>query len=288
MRILRWISLCALILLAAYATLGLLAAHGAFAKHLPASQAPAPLLTVGPPRPRNEGRAFLDGPPNPHLPLVVILHGDAPGILPRYEYLVASRVAAAAPGSRVVALLRPGYGDPFGALSDGWRGFATGENYTSQDINDLAAAIAQLKQQYNAPAVVLAGHSGGSTLTADIAALHPGLIQQAILVSCPCDVPAFRHHMARLQWSPVWLLPVHSLSPLTTLDQMQPGVTITAISGDRDPIALPQYAQAYIAKAKSRGFPASMTLLPGQDHEIFTEQPVIAAIAQAARNAATP
>jgi pimeloyl-ACP methyl ester carboxylesterase len=210
-----------------------------------------------------------------------VLHGDAPTRNPSYQYLFASRLAAAAPGTRVVALLRPGYADPYGAKSEGDRGFASGENYTSNVVVSLAGAIQTLKSQWGAPSVFLVGHSGGATISADITALHPGLVQHAFLISCPCDVPAFRHHMAKLQSSPVWLIPTHSLSPQQTLDRMQPGkAVITAISGSGDPLALPQYAEAYVAKANAKGISASLVTIPGKGHEILLEPIVIEDIAK--------
>ena len=69
-------------------------------------------------------------------------------------------------------------------------------------IEDIAAAIGEMKRQWGAQQVVLIGHSGGSVLTADIAALHAGLVQRVVLVSCPCDVSAFRHYMAKIAVEP--------------------------------------------------------------------------------------
>jgi hypothetical protein len=104
------------------------------------------------------------------------------------------------------------------------------------------------------------------------------------LVGCPCNVPAFRRHMARLQWSPVWLLPVNSLSPDQELDQMNHAIKITAISGSEDPLALPEYAQAYIDKASAQGIAASVVILPGQGHEILNSAPVLGRVTAGLRN----
>jgi len=262
----------------------LIAVRGTFAPSRPAAKAGGSSFLIGTPDHRIAGRVYLTGTPAPAAPLVVILHGDAPFRNPSYQYGFASDVADAAPGTRVAALLRPGYADPYGAKSDGDRGFASGENYTPEVVNDVAAAIQALKSQWGASSVILAGHSGGATIAADVAALHPGLVQHVFLVSCPCDVPAFRQHMARLQWGPLWLIPVHSLSPQQTLDQMQGGTEVTAISGANDPIALPEYAQAYVTKAKGQGISASMIQIPGKGHEILNEPEVVGEVAKAASN----
>ncbi len=263
----------------------LIAVQGRFAKHLPVSVAGGEAVTTGTEGHRIAGRVYVSGPPSASAPLVVILHGDSPFHLPSYQYLLAQSVANAVPGTRVAGLLRPGYGDPYGAKSDGPRGFASGENYTQLITDDLAAAIQQLKERWNASSVILVGHSGGATLTADIAATHPGLVQHAVLVSCPCDVAAFRSHMWRLQHSVLWLLPAHSLSPLKTLDRMSGDLSITAVTGSVDPIALPEYTYDYVAKAKARGNPAETVVLPGLGHEILNEPATVEQVVKAVRSA---
>jgi Serine aminopeptidase, S33 len=282
-RIWKWFAIAIVALTLVIVGLKLLEVRGTFAKDRPISEAGGNAVLAGQPGHHIAGRVYLTGTPNPSAPLVVVLHGDAPTRNPSYQYLFASTLADAVPGTRVVALLRPGYADPYGAKSDGDRGFASGENYTPEVINDLAAAVQSLKTQWGAPSVFLIGHSGGATITADITALHSGLVQHAFLISCPCDVPAFRRHMARLQWGPIWLLPVHSLSPQQTLDRMPKDVKITAISGSDDRLALPQYSQLYIAKATSEGIAASMITIPSKGHEILLEHAVIEDVANAVR-----
>src|ERR1700743_444021 len=89
----------------------LIAVRGTFAPSRPASEATGSALLVGAPDHRIAGRVYLTGTPAPSAPLVVVLHGDAPFVNPRYQYAFSSDVAEAAPGTRVAALLRPGYGD---------------------------------------------------------------------------------------------------------------------------------------------------------------------------------
>ena len=280
-----WVTVFLLMaLVAVAATLWQLAAvRGTFAESKSPAEAHGEAILIGNPGHRLAGRAFGAGGSGAN-PLVVVLHGDAPFANPSYQYKFAADVAHAAPGSAVVALLRPGYADPYGAKSDGDRGFASGENYTADVADDVAAAIQALKARYGSTVVVLVGHSGGAAIAADVAARSGKLIQQVFLVGCPCNLPAFRRHMARLQWSPVWLLPVSSLSPDQALDQMDIGIRITAISGSDDALTLPDYAQAYIDKAAARGMTASMVIAPGQGHEILNSAPVLEPVAASLRN----
>lgn len=272
-----------LIALGAFAYV-LVAVRGTFAPFRSSAAAGGNAILVGAPGHRIAGRVYHNGSPGSSVPLIVVLHGDAPFINPGYQYDVAVDLADTVQGTRVVALTRPGYADAYGAKSDGDRGFASGDTYTLNVTKELAAAVQSLKEQWEAPSVILVGHSGGAAVAANIAALNPGLVQHVFLVARPCDVPAFRRHMARMQWSPTWLLPTDSLSPMRTLDRMDRRTKVTAITGANDPVALPEYAQRYIAKAKSLGIPASMIVLPDKGHEILDDPAVITRVSQSVRD----
>ncbi len=260
-----------------------IAVRGTFASFRPTADAGGEAVEAGASGHRIVGRVYLEGAADPGAPLVVVLHGDAPFRHPGYQYGFADDIANAVPGTRVVGLMRPGYADAYGARSDGDRGFASGENYTEPVVRNLAAAIRELQNRWQAPSVLLVGHSGGSAIAANIAALEPGLVRHVFLVSCPCDVPAFRSHMAAAQLSPMWLLPAKSLSPVETLDRMDAAVTVTAFVGSDDPVTLPRYAQAYVAKARERGIEATLVEIPGKGHEILDDPAVEKAVAEAAR-----
>jgi predicted esterase len=286
-----WVVVALVVVFVATTAYSLIAVRGTFDKTRPSSEAPAVEYHAR----RAEGgeivgREFgflVDKQPFwrsvAKRPLIVVLHGDAPFRNPGYQYAFASMLEKAAPGVVIDALLRPGYSDPYGLKSDGDRGFATGENYTAEVVSDIAKSIDRTTNNYTFSSVFLVGHSGGAAIAADVAALNPGLIDRLYLVGCPCDVPAFRKHMASTQHDPMWLLPVRSLSPMDTLDQMQTATVITAISGSDDPITLPIYARAYIEKAKARGLDATMITIPGEGHEILLDPRVIEIIAHDAR-----
>lgn len=205
--------------------------------------------------------------------LVVVLHGDAPFNRPGYQYDFARR--AAGTGDVVVAaILRPGYTDPGGDTSSGERGRATGDNYTRDRIDRIAAAIGELRQRHHARAVILAGHSGGAAISADILALYPDLAQAALLVSCPCDVPAWRSHMKAVQHAAIWDRPVSSLSPIALAPQVPRGDAVWMMVGSADKVAPPDLTEAYAAALGRQGVDVHVTALPGKGHEIFLEPTV--------------
>jgi predicted alpha/beta hydrolase family esterase len=298
LKIVLWLVAAGVALVVGFTGYQLIAVRGTFQKPLAASCATGTAITVGEPGHRLTGRMYVSGEASFYSPLVVVFHGDAPFRNPGYQYEFAGRLANAVPGTRVMALMRPGYTDAFGAKSDGDRGFAVGDNYDSATMNEVSRAVRAIPgppglmpgEDPNAatrlPAptpVILVGHSGGAVTAANVAALHESNIVAAFLIGCPCDVPAFRRHMWELQHAPLWLWPVHAVSPLDTVNELPTTTEIRAISGAEDPIALPEYARAYVEKAKARGVDASLTLIPNEGHEILLEQSVIDVVAASVR-----
>ena len=222
---------------------------------------------------RMKAEVFVSPQAGAHPVLVVVLHGDAPFAKPSYQYKVARQ--AASDGDVVAAaILRPGYADPTGDTSAGERGLTTGDNYTRDRIDLIVAAIRDLQQRHHARAVVLVGHSGGAAISADILGTYPALAQGALLVSCPCDVPAWRAHMKSVQGGAIWDRPVASLSPLDEAKAVAPTVKVRMMVGAADEVAPPRFTQAYAAALSKRGVDVRVVQLPGKDHEIFLEPAV--------------
>lgn len=225
-----------------------------------------------------KAQAYVSPQASAHPVLVVVLHGDAPFAKPRYQYDFARR--AAAKGDVVAAaILRPGYTDAAGDTSSGVRGLTTGDNYTRDRIEMIAAAIRGLQKAHSARAVVLVGHSGGAALSADLLALHPELAKAALLVSCPCDLPAWRAHMKVLQHGDaIWDRPVTSVSALDLASQVPKDVVVRMLVGSADEVAPPELTQRYADALSSRGVDVKVSQLPGKDHEIFLEPEVEAGL----------
>ncbi|HVX50569.1 MAG TPA: alpha/beta fold hydrolase [Chitinophagaceae bacterium] len=202
--------------------------------------------------------------------LVVVLHGDAPFNNPGYQYILASLIARQNTNTIAVAILRPGYTDSEGVRSPGIRGLTTGDNYTPQVVDGIAAAINNLKELYHPGKTIIAGHSGGSAITADIIGRHPGVADAAVLVSCPCNVPEWRAHMKMLQHNaPIWDKPVKSLSPNTLVDSIDMRTKIVVVTGENDDVAPTALSVNYYKQLKQRGLDAQLVTVNGAGHEIF-------------------
>lgn len=220
---------------------------------------------------------------SPHPVLIVVLHGDLleARIPPSYHYEFARRVANQTDDVIVAALLRPGYIDGVGDQSAGKRGLATGDNYTLEIVDAIGQTIDALKAKFLPAATIIVGHSGGATISADLLGRQPRKVDAALLVSCPCDVPAWRHHMVKEQFSHIgplsllFLLPVKSLSPLDLAAKVPIDTRVRMVVGSEDPTAPAKFTQEYAEALRKRGIDVTVTLASGLGHNILLEPVVL-------------
>jgi pimeloyl-ACP methyl ester carboxylesterase len=211
-----------------------------------------------------------------HPVLVVVLHGDLPK--PSYHYEFSRRAAMKMDDVVVAALLRPGYTDGAGDHSEGEMGQTTGDNYTPAVVDTVADAVGQLQKNFHPARTVLAGHSGGAAITADLLGRWPTLVDAALLVSCPCDVPAWRKHMQEVQRDPIWSAPVKSLSPMDLADKVSRSVRVQMVVGGDDPVAPLELSRRYAGELRKYGHNVGLTVLPGLKHNILLEPAALEAL----------
>ena len=174
--------------------------------------------------------------------------------------------------------MRRGYTDGAGDRSDGDMGLTTRDNYTASVVDTVAEIIRQLKQKFHAIRTVIAGHSGGAAIGPDLLARWPALVNAAMLVSCPCDVAAWRKHMLEVQKDPIWLAPVKSLSPIDLAGKVLRTVRVRMLVGGDDPVAPPELSRRYAEALRRQGGDVSLTILPGLKHNILLEPVVLDAL----------
>lgn len=210
--------------------------------------------------------------------LVIVLHGDAPFAKPDYQYAFARTASAAVPDSIAVALLRPGYEDPQGHRSPGERGQTTGDNYTPDRIDAVAASVRHLQRRYGLARTVLVGHSGGAAIAADLASAYPGLVDGVVLVSCPCALPEWRKHMKTVSPTPLWDAPVASLDPIKLVGGMSPKLRAAVLVGAEDKTTPLRFSRLYAEALSLRGIATDFRIIPGKDHELLGDPEVISAL----------
>jgi pimeloyl-ACP methyl ester carboxylesterase len=127
--------------------------------------------------------------------------------------------------------------------------------------------------------VVVAGHSGGASLAANILGRHPEAIDAALLVSCPCDVGQWRQHMFQLTSQAVFQGEIDTLSPVEQIAEMSDQVHVTMMVGSQDTVTPPGLSERYQAVAAQLGKHVRLVQLEGKGHEIFLDPAVFAALA---------
>lgn len=210
-----------------------------------------------------------------HPLIVIVLHGDLPKPPPAYQYEFAAEIANRADDVIVAGILRPAYADADGDRSDGEAFLGTGDNYTPEVVDAVAAAAEQLKTLYSGRAVILIGHSGGATIAANVLGRKPNNANAAVLVGCGCDPVAWRKRMLLESKETVWGTPIRSLYPLDLAKQVSPSTKVEMLVGEKDDLAPPEYTHAYYVALRSRGVDAREFVLPNLGHNILFAPSVV-------------
>lgn len=214
-----------------------------------------------------------------HPNLVLVIHGDAPFNKPGYQYKMARIIAEQNKNTIAVGILRPGYTDSEDHVSDGRKGFTTGDNYTPEVIESIAQAIQFLQNQYHPAKTILIGHSGGAAITGDLIGVKPTLVNAAVLISCPCNVPKWRKQMGRKQfYNPGWLSSVSSISPHEVADKIDPNTRVLILIGEKDDVTPLELSQEYEKQLQNLHIPSQLIQIPNEGHEIFLNDTVFNAI----------
>jgi predicted esterase len=219
---------------------------------------------------RIKSKIYENARPNQHPILVVVVHGDSPDGPPTYQYRFAERAAATISDAVVAAVLRPGYSDGEDS-SDGMRGYTTGDNWTPEVVNAVAAVLSELKDKYHPRRVILVGHSGGAAIVGNLLGQGAAAADGALLVSCPCDVTAWRKYMQSIKGGAIWERPVRSLSPLALVDNVPTSAKLWLLVGSDDQTTPSALTLAYAEALRNRNIAVNVTIASGLSHNILLE-----------------
>ena len=137
--------------------------------------------------------------------------------------------------------------------------------------------IAALRKDVAPRAVVVVGHSGGAAIAADLIARWPDAADAALLISCPCNVPAWQTHMMKSYASSygpmalVFKVPTKSLSPLDLVDRVPATLPVRMLVGGADTVAPPKFTEEYAARLRQRAADVAVTVAPGLTHDIYLD-----------------
>ena len=123
---------------------------------------------------------------------------------------------------------------------------------------------------------MVAAHSGGAALAANILSRHPTVIDQALLVSSVYDVEKWREHMYEKTGEPIFHGEIDTLSPIGQVSGMSDEVEVTLMVGTEDEIAPPSFNEQYELAARKHGKRVRLVRLENGGHEIFLKPAVFA------------
>lgn len=192
--------------------------------------------------------------------LVVMLHGDLPKGGPA-TYHISRMLWLAKENEMIVsvAMIRPGFYYNKGRKSEG-SNYGRRDSYTKRNNMAVGEAIKKLKALHNAQRVVLVGHSGGAAMAGVIIGMFPGLVDKAILVSCPCNITRW---IKMRKWRP-WK---RSLSPSSFVGKIPLSTEVVAITGKKDRNTFPGLASKYVASLKKRNIKAKLLIVDYAEHD---------------------
>jgi len=192
---------------------------------------------------------------------VVFLHGDVSrGGPANYHYKIANQIAAQNGSATVIALLRPGYYDGKGKTSPG-NNYNRKDQYTPQNNKLVAQTLISIKKAYPNRRLIVIGHSGGAAQLGSVIGQYPGIVNTAVLLSCPCHLDDWLrgHPKWRLRWK-------RSQSPHSFITRLSAKTRIIAITGANDKNTFPSLALNYVKAAKQKRIPARAVIVPGGNH----------------------
>ena len=190
--------------------------------------------------------------------LLVYLHGDSSrgGLFDRHFKYFKPLASA---DTVFVGMIRPGYVDSKKNASSG-DAMGGGDNYTAHNVDAVANALQALKTKYSARRLVVVGYSGGAATAGVILGRHPALIDNAVLIACPCDLTIRRQAWAKN-------VVRRSISPHEVASSVFKTAQVTAITGDADINATPEQVKGYITTLKARGVKARYLEVPQATHD---------------------
>jgi pimeloyl-ACP methyl ester carboxylesterase len=188
---------------------------------------------------------------------IVMLHGDeGRGGDVSGNFAFGAEIARRLPDATIHMLLRPGYEDPWGRRSPG-ENFGRRDQYTLENAALIAENLRRLRG--DAPLIAV-GHSGGAAQLALALSLDGGVVDEAILVACPCDLDLWR------EMNPNWPDGTLTRSVSATAVAAPTAARITLVTGEADTVTPAPLAESYARHVQEAGGMADLQIVPGGDH----------------------
>ena len=188
---------------------------------------------------------------------IVMLHGDeGRGGDPTTNHTFGAEIARRLPDATIHMLLRPGYRDPWGRQSPG-DNFGRRDQYTTDNAQLILDTLRHLKGQ---SPLIAVGHSGGAAQLALAISMEPGIVDEAIFISCPCDLLLWR------EMNPDWPSEILVRS-VSAVDSTPPIIDrVTLLVGANDTVTPPQLSRSYADFLAFHEIEHELVVVPEGDH----------------------
>jgi pimeloyl-ACP methyl ester carboxylesterase len=154
-------------------------------------------------------------------------------------------------------------------------GTRTGDNHTREVTEAVVAVVNTLKKELNARAVILMGHSGGATISANILALYPDTADAALLVACGCDMKASRARLYEITGNKGFTEPTTSLDPMDYAHLISAEKKVRLVVGENDDRTFPEDMYRYAGVLEANGVDVAVTVVAGRDHNDILVDPQV-------------
>jgi len=210
--------------------------------------------------------------------IVFFIHGDQ--IEPKVTYFDNFVSNFSIDEAVLISITRPGWINKKNNKSDGKKNISNGDNYIPNiDVDPIYRAIKKIKKKFNSKEIIIIGHSGGAAITGILFGRFKNIVNEAILISCPCIVPLWRkNYVEQLSLKNkirICLPKYQSKSPHEYVKKIDSKIKINIFVGKDDKNTLPLLSHQYHLLLKNFGKNTHLNIYPGDHNSVLKNRKMI-------------
>ena len=210
--------------------------------------------------------------------IVFFIHGDQ--IEPKVTYFDNFVSNFSFDDTVLISITRPGWINKKNNKSDGKKNISNGDNYIPNiDVDPIYRTIKKIKKKFNSKEIIIVGHSGGAAITGILFGRFNNIVNEAILISCPCIVPLWRKNYAEqlsLKNKKRICIPKYkSKSPHEYVKKIDSKIKINIFVGEDDKNTLPLYSYIYHSLLDNFGKKTHLKMFSGDHTSVLKNQKMI-------------
>ena len=213
--------------------------------------------------------------------LVFFIHGDQ--IKPKVTYFDNFVLNFLIDDAVLISITRPGWINKKNNKSDGKKNISNGDNYIPNiDVDPIYRTIKKIKKRFNSKEIIVIGHSGGAAITGILFGRFNNIINEAILISCPCIVPLWRKNyieqLSLKNKQKICMPKYKSQSPHEYVRKIDSKIKINIFVGQDDKNTLPFFSHQYHSLLKKFGKNVHLKIFSGNHTSVLKNRKMIESI----------